>query len=110
MNLLIRHQAQQPAVQQSLAPSRNPASITSEDVAEHSSRQEWMTTDQVQYRPFRDTERRFGQRGCRIADADNRGVAIARVGCGATVECAVNRKRSGWDGLFLPRVHGAPAP
>ncbi len=35
MNLLIRHQAQQPAVQQSLAPPRNPASITSEDVAEH---------------------------------------------------------------------------
>src|SRR5216683_3998054 len=109
MNLLIRHQAQQPTVQQRLPPPRNPATITPQDVAEYGSRQERMTTDQVQHGSFRDTEWRLGQRGWRKPDADTRGLAIARVGCGASVECAVNRERSGWDGLFHPRVHSAPA-
>jgi hypothetical protein len=46
-NLHIRHQAEQPAVQQRFPPPRNPASITSQDVGKHSGRQERMTPDEV---------------------------------------------------------------
>src|SRR5712691_652798 len=92
MNLRIRHQAQQTAIQQCLSPPRNPAGITSEDIAEYSSRQERMTTDQVQHCPLRDIERRLGQRRWYKPDTDSRGAAIARVGCGPPVVCAVNRE------------------
>jgi len=47
MNLRIRHQAQQTAIQQCLSPPRDPAGITSDDIAEYNSRQERMTTSLI---------------------------------------------------------------